>query len=101
MKLGLYVLIFILVFHIAAAAVPTVGSITATTPISLNAGTKKAVSCEATITDLDGYSDITNVRGVLFDSDNAGSSDDKNDHYTDSICTLSVVRSTPQMPSAI
>lgn len=87
----LIIIIVVLSLPIVFAADPTVSVVTAPSPVALVSGSTAAFSCNATITDLDGYGNITNVNATFFDPAEASetSSDDNNNHYTDSSCTLS------------
>jgi len=73
------------------ATAPTVGIVSSPSSIALNAGATKTITCNSTITDLDGYLNITNVNATFFDPGQASSSsaDDNNNHYTNLSCTLS------------
>jgi len=90
-KLIMILLLLVISLNYVFGAAPVVGPVSASTPINLNAGSTKDVSCNATITDLDGFQNITIANATLFDSTNAnpGSPDDNNNHYTNASCTLS------------
>jgi len=70
---------------------PSVGTLTAPSSITLNAGTTKLITCNATLTDTNGYSDIESANATFFDTAQTTetSADDNNNHYTNSSCTLS------------
>lgn len=76
--------------HLAWAAAPTVGAVTATDPINLVAAATKTVWCNATVTDEDGYTNITGVNATLWDSATTteAAADDGGNHYTNSSCGL-------------
>ena len=65
-------------------------------PWTLNAGTTKTITCNATIRDYNGGDTITNVSAVLWDNNtvNYSSPDDNNNHYTNASCTQNVTYST-------
>lgn len=68
-------------------AAPTVGTVTATTPVTLSSGSTVIAWCNATITDTNGYSDVSAVNATIYHSTSSeGASDDNNDHYTNSSC---------------
>ncbi len=73
---------------------PTVSNVTVNggLDISLTEATTSSVSWTATVTDLDGYNDITSVTGRLYRSGVAGAQTctlDDNNCYQDASCTLS------------
>jgi hypothetical protein len=69
---------------------PTVGSVTATDPVTLSEGTAVTVWCNATATDTNGYADITGVAAKLWGPTGLeGDADNFNTHYTNSSCVLS------------
>jgi hypothetical protein len=70
---------------------PTVGTISGSDPIPLSAGNNVTVWCNATITDTDGYANVSGANATLWDpaATLEGSSDDFNNHYANSSCTLS------------
>jgi len=72
-------------------AAPTVGTITATDPVTLSESTNVTVWCNATVTDTNGYSDVSTVSAKLWDpaSTTEGAGNDYNNHFTNSTCTLS------------
>ena len=72
-------------------AAPTVGTITATDPVTLSESTNVTVWCNATVTDTNGYSDVSTVSAKLWDSGSTteGAGNDYNNHFTNSTCTLS------------
>jgi len=72
-------------------AAPTVGEVTATDPVSLSESTNVTVWCNATVTDTNGYADVSTVSAKLWDpaATTEGGSDDYNNHYTNSSCSLS------------
>ncbi|MBI4148393.1 hypothetical protein HY490_03825 [Candidatus Woesearchaeota archaeon] len=76
--------------HVVIAADPLVGPITAPSTVALNADTTKIITCNATITDADGFENITVVNATFFDAAeaNATSANDNNNHYTNTNCTL-------------
>ena len=59
-------------------------------PLILIENSQKTVWCNATINDTNGWQDIVSARGVIWDNSNAtyDSSDDYNNHYTNSSCAL-------------
>lgn len=67
---------------------PTVGSITCT-PSSLTptAETTAMLNCTATITDLNGYQDLTGVRAEFY-NDSLGASSNYTKHYNNATCIL-------------
>jgi hypothetical protein len=67
---------------------PTVGTVTATDPVTLVTATTVIVQCNATVTDLNGYADITGASAKLWKTADGGA-DNLNDHYTNGTCTLS------------
>jgi hypothetical protein len=69
---------------------PTVGVITATDPVTLSSSGTVTVWCNATITDTNGYADISSASAKLWVTGHAeGDADDFNNHYTQATCTLS------------
>jgi len=68
---------------------PTVGTVTATDPVTLVTATTVTVQCNATVTDLNGYADITGASAKLWKTAD-GDTDDLNDHYTNGTCALTV-----------
>ena len=72
-------------------AAPTVGTVTPNDPVTLTESTTKAVQCNATITDTNGYADVSTVNGTLYDeaATNFESGNDNNNKFTNSTCTLS------------
>ncbi|RMD65654.1 hypothetical protein D6817_05665, partial [Candidatus Pacearchaeota archaeon] len=58
--------------------------------IDLVGGGVKFVNCTGNVKDNEGYTDITNLTAVFYDSSqvNASSTDDNNNHYTNSSCAL-------------
>ena len=72
-------------------AAPTVGTVTATDPVTLTEGTTTVVWCNATVTDDNGYADVSSASAKLWEpvgTTEAGA-DDYNNHYTNSSCSLS------------
>jgi len=64
---------------VASAASIDVG----VTNVTLTENTTKIVSCTATVTDNNGFADITSVEAILYlTSDGVGGGEDDNDHYT-------------------
>ncbi len=61
------------------------------TNITLNAGTEKLITCNATVRDWNGGSTITNVSATFFYNLTKTSTgvDDNNDHYTNVTCNVS------------
>jgi hypothetical protein len=56
--------------------------------ITLNAGLVRTITCNATVRDYDGYTDITGVNATLFHSlSTYAASNNNNTHYTNSSCT--------------
>jgi hypothetical protein len=57
--------------------------------ITLNPGTTKAITCNATVRDWNGGSTVVNVTAIFYhNSSSNGATDDGNDHYTNSSCFL-------------
>lgn len=56
-------------------------------PIVLSAGAERAVYCNATVRDYNGYNDIDIVNATFYYFQNQTSPDDKNVHYTTDNCT--------------
>ena len=87
------ILIFTMFISLSAAfcADPTVGTVSGTDPINLSAGNNVTVWCNATITDTDGYANVSGANATLWDpaATTEGGSDDFNNHYTNSGCVLS------------
>lgn len=55
--------------------------------ITLNAGSTRIVTCNATIRDYNGFSDVTGVNATLYHSTNLSTDpDDNNTHYTNTTC---------------
>jgi len=99
MKYFLLVL-FLILIPAALAAAPTVGTVTVTDPVNLNAGSTKAVTCEATVSDGDGWANITTVNATIWRSSSTeASADDNNDHYTNTSCNLGANTSATDMPA--
>lgn len=73
------------------AAAPTVGTITPTDPISLAENSTAIVWCNATITDNDGFADVTGVNATIWDTaaTTENAADSGSNHYTNASCTLS------------
>lgn len=97
------ILLFLFILYtlpIAFAAIPTVGTVSVTNPISLNAGSTKEITCNATFSDADGWANVTSVNATLWDaiSSTEGSVDDDNDHYTNSSCSIGTNTSTTEAP---
>lgn len=66
---------------------PTVMKVTPQQNIVLSAGGLAAVTCNATIRDYNGYSDLNNVNGVFFHSSSTVNAvNENNTHYTNSSC---------------
>jgi len=98
MKYFLLVL-FLVLIPAALAAAPTIGTITVTDPINLNAGSTKTVTCEATVSDNDGWANITVVNATIWHSSSSEvSSDDNNDHYADASCDIGTNTSETDVP---
>ena len=73
-------------------ATPTVSAITIAGPtVTLSEGTTITVTSTCTVTDNNGYADITAVAADFYDDDaqNYGCSDDENDCYADIVCATS------------
>jgi len=70
---------------------PSVGTVSYPNNVILNSGTTKTITCNATITDPNGFANISNVNATFYDpaQANHSSGDDNNNHYTDSSCSLS------------
>lgn len=68
---------------------PEILSVVIVDPITLNAGTTQAITCNATIRDYNGGNTITNVSATFYDNNTAGpgDADDNNTHYTNASCT--------------
>ena len=71
-------------------AAPTVGTVAATDPVTLTESGTVTVQCNATITDNNGYGDVSSVSAKLWDpaATTEGGSDDSEKHYTNSSCPL-------------
>ena len=82
------ILLLAISIRLVMGADPTVGVISSPSSVNLNSGASKFINCNATVTDLDGYQNITNANATFFDTTASGS-DDNNNHYTNSSCTLS------------
>jgi len=72
-------------------AAPSVGAITASDPITLSESTTAVVQCNATITDNNGYGDVSAANATFWDvaATTIGAADDYNNHYTNTSCSLS------------
>jgi len=97
------ILIFVLIFNlfqIVFAAVPSVGPVSVTNPINLNAGTTKTITCNATVSDADGWQNISLVNATLWDSTatTEGAADDNNNHYTNASCSIGTNTSATDVP---
>jgi len=113
---GLLIAIFVIGLKISSAdtatgqativnAAPTVGTVTlwnqagADAAITLTAGSTVTVTCNATLTDNNGYSDIDSASATLYHStSSSGAADDENVHYTNSSCTLGTNTSATDVP---
>ncbi len=68
---------------------PILSDFSITDPIDLTIGGIKIVLCNATVTDNDNITDIAGVNATLYHSSSTyNSSDDNNDHYTNTSCKL-------------
>lgn len=68
--------------------------------VTLTAGSTVDVFCNATLTDYDGYADITSVTATLYHStSSSGASDDENVHFTNSSCVLGTNTSLIDVPA--
>ncbi len=57
-------------------------------PVDLEAGTSKRITCNASVTDLNGFANITGANATLFHSSSSQfASNDNNNHYTNSSCS--------------
>ncbi len=57
--------------------------------ITVSAGSLRLVTCNATVRDWNGYTDIVRVNATLYHiSSSSNASDDNNTHYTNSSCTF-------------
>jgi hypothetical protein len=73
----------------AGNSAPSVGVVEATDPITLIAGSITTVYCNATLTDTDGFSDISSANATWFEPTSThDSADDNNAHYTNTSCVL-------------
>jgi len=92
-------ILFLVLIPAALAATPTVGTVTVTDPVNLNAGSIKTVTCEATASDADSWANITVVNATIWHSSSSEvSSDDNNDHYTDASCDIGTNTSETDAP---
>ena len=85
---------------------PSVGTVTlynqasADAEITLSAGTTVSVFCNASLTDVNGYADISAVTATLYHSTNVSAdSDDENSHYTNSSCSIGTNTSATEAPA--
>ncbi|MCK4551117.1 MAG: hypothetical protein KAT91_04135, partial [Candidatus Aenigmarchaeota archaeon] len=71
-------------------AAPSVGAISCVggTTLTLNAETTKLLNCSATITDLNGYQDISSVRGTFYNSTSESDAGDTRDNYKNATCSF-------------
>ena len=86
---------------IAFAGTQNVGSISlSSSPINLDAGSSKDITCIATISDTDGWANITSVNATLWDTSASteNSEDDDDEHYTDASCILGENTSETERP---
>jgi len=91
--------LFLVLIPAALAAAPTVDTVTVTDPVNLNAGSTKTVTCEATVSDADGWANITVVNATIWHSSSTeASADDNNDHYTDVSCDIGTNTSETDAP---
>ncbi|NOR84842.1 hypothetical protein GQ473_01885 [archaeon] len=69
---------------------PSVGAITCVdgATITLNAETTKILNCSATITDSNGYQDISSVRGTFYNSTTESETGDTQDNYKNATCAF-------------
>lgn len=69
---------------------PTVGTITCVdgSTLTLSAETTKLLNCSATISDLNGYADISSVRGVFHNSSAESGASDTRDNYKNATCAF-------------
>jgi len=90
MSTAIIITLFVLPF-VGFAVAPSVGTVAATDPISLNESSSIIVWCNATVTDEDGYVDVTTVNATLWDPADTteGAADNNTNHYTNSSCALS------------
>jgi len=89
-------LIIVLMLSVSLGTVfcadPTVGTVSGSDPITLSvSGDYVTVWCNATVTDTEGYTNISGANATLWDpaATAEGGSDDFNNHYTNSSCVLS------------
>ncbi len=63
--------------------------------ITVNAGAFKTISCNASVRDWNGFSDITNVNATLYHiTNNSIGPDNNNTHYTNTSCNLNASTGT-------
>ena len=68
-------------------AAPDVLALYITSPITLNAGSTRAVQCNATIRDWNGHNDIVGANATFYYKDNQSNDPDNNNtHYTNTTC---------------
>lgn len=101
MKAALILMLAICMLPAALAAAPTVGTVTVTDPIDLSAGSTKAITCNATFSDADGWANVSSVNATLWDvaASAEGNADDSNDHYTNASCSIGTNTSESDAPA--
>jgi len=87
MKQWIALLFIIVSVPLVIGAAPSVGTVTAPASVVLNSGSSKSITCNATLTDLDGFGNITNANATFFDTSQSGV-DDNNNRYSNSSCNL-------------
>lgn len=67
--------------------------------IDLTSGSKISIDCNATLTDNNGYENISAANATLYDSTSTSeAADDENIHYSNTSCTIGTNTSTTQAP---
>ena len=96
----LLILNFLFLFPLVSAAAPLVYNITIIDPINLLEGSTVGVYCNATLSDSDGWGNISTINSTIWHSSSTeGAADDNNDHYTNSSCSLGTNSSATDVPA--
>lgn len=97
---ALVFLFLLLIFPAALAAAPTIDALTIIDPVSLNPDSTVIVICNSTFSDEDGYANVTSVNATFWDATSSSeeASDDENDHYTNSSCSIGTNTSNISAP---